>query len=151
MINGFRIGANEGGHQSSDRVYLVNPKTPCVRMLSTAKLSKKYPSKPAGIAPILTGSGSQTEFDVSYRKQRTENFLTGARTAIRTFQFSTLNLALFHVPAGAFSASKTQQHPAARSRQSVECHALSSTGIQNICGTIAFWGTVRSHGIATVI
>lgn len=34
-------------------------------------------------APFLTGSGPQTEFDVTRRKQTTEKFLTGARTAIK--------------------------------------------------------------------
>ena len=35
--------------------------------------------------PFLTGSGSQTEFDVTHSKQRAGKFLTGARTAIRIF------------------------------------------------------------------
>ena len=45
------------------------------------------PQTPANIykwsRPLLTGSGSQTEFDVTPRKQTPEEFLTGARTHIR--------------------------------------------------------------------
>jgi hypothetical protein len=37
--------------------------------------------------PLLTGSAPQTEFDVTYRKQTTEKFLTGARTHIRETRF----------------------------------------------------------------
>jgi hypothetical protein len=37
---------------------------------------------------FLTGSGSQTEFDVTHSKQTTEKFLTGARMHIRNFNFS---------------------------------------------------------------
>jgi hypothetical protein len=33
--------------------------------------------------PLLTGSALQTEFGLTYRKQTTEKFLTGARTHIR--------------------------------------------------------------------
>ena len=33
--------------------------------------------------PFLTGSGSQTEFDVTHSKQTTAQFLTGARTHIK--------------------------------------------------------------------
>src|SRR6202046_5213796 len=39
-------------------------------------------------APLLTGSGSQTEFDVTHSKQTAEKFLTGPRTHIRNFDFS---------------------------------------------------------------
>src|ERR1700735_378707 len=38
-------------------------------------------------APFLTGSASQTEIDVTCSKQTTENFLTGARTAIKQIEF----------------------------------------------------------------
>jgi hypothetical protein len=38
-------------------------------------------------APFLTGSASQTEFDVTHSKQTTGEFLTGARTAIKVAQF----------------------------------------------------------------
>ena len=38
--------------------------------------------------PLLTGSAPQTEFDVTYRKQTTEKFLTGARTHIRETRFA---------------------------------------------------------------
>jgi hypothetical protein len=34
-------------------------------------------------SPFLTGSGPQTEFDVTHSKQTTEKFLTGTRTAIK--------------------------------------------------------------------
>jgi seryl-tRNA synthetase len=39
-------------------------------------------------APLLTGSGSQTEFDVTHSKQTTEKFLTGARMHIKDFDYS---------------------------------------------------------------
>src|ERR1700733_909583 len=42
----------------------------------------------AASAPFLTGSWSQTEFDVTHSKQTTEKFLTGARTHIKDFDFS---------------------------------------------------------------
>src|ERR1700685_1375729 len=42
----------------------------------------------AASAPFLTGSGSQTEIDVTHSKQTTEKFLTGARTHIKDFDFS---------------------------------------------------------------
>jgi seryl-tRNA synthetase len=42
----------------------------------------------AAVAPFLTGSGSQTEFDVTHSKQTTEKFLTGARMHIKDFNFS---------------------------------------------------------------
>jgi len=35
------------------------------------------------LAPFLTGSGPQTEIDVTCTKQTTEKFLTGSRTAIK--------------------------------------------------------------------
>jgi hypothetical protein len=38
-----------------------------------------------GFRPFLTGSAPQTEFVVTHSKQRTGNFLTGARTAIKLF------------------------------------------------------------------
>ena len=37
--------------------------------------------------PLLTGTAPQTEFDLTYRKQTTEKFLTGARTHIRKTRF----------------------------------------------------------------
>jgi hypothetical protein len=39
------------------------------------------------LAPFLTGSASQTEFDVTPTKQKVEKFLTGARTAFKVAQF----------------------------------------------------------------
>src|SRR6202046_344273 len=42
----------------------------------------------AASAPFLTGSGSQTEFDVTHSKQTTEKFLTGARMHIKDFDSS---------------------------------------------------------------
>ena len=39
--------------------------------------------------PFLTGSGSQTEFDVTHSKQTTEKFLTGARMHIKDFEVCT--------------------------------------------------------------
>jgi hypothetical protein len=38
--------------------------------------------------PLLTESDSQTEFSLTYRKQTTEKFLTGARTHIRETRFA---------------------------------------------------------------
>jgi len=38
--------------------------------------------------PLLTGSASQTECDVTHSEQTMEKFLTGARTHIRVFRFS---------------------------------------------------------------
>ena len=43
-----------------------------------------------GFLPFLTGSGSQTEFDVTRSKQRAGKFLTGARTAIKLFKIRQL-------------------------------------------------------------
>jgi hypothetical protein len=43
--------------------------------------------------PLLTGSASQTECDVTHSKQTTGKFLTGARTHIRVFRFSPLSIA----------------------------------------------------------
>jgi hypothetical protein len=42
--------------------------------------------------PLLTGSGSQSEFDVTYSKQTTEKFLTGARTHISQSRFRPIYL-----------------------------------------------------------
>ncbi len=39
------------------------------------------------LAPFLTGSASQTEFDLTHSKQTTGEFLTGARTAFKVSQF----------------------------------------------------------------
>ncbi|MGD0404836.1 MAG: hypothetical protein ABSB66_16760 [Candidatus Acidiferrales bacterium] len=39
------------------------------------------------LAPFLTGSASQTEFDVTPTKQKVEKFLTGARTTFKVAQF----------------------------------------------------------------
>jgi hypothetical protein len=38
--------------------------------------------------PLLTGSALQTEFGLTYRKQTTEKFLTGARTHTRETRFA---------------------------------------------------------------
>ena len=38
--------------------------------------------------PLLTGTAPPTEFDVTYRKQTTGKFLTGARTHIRETRFA---------------------------------------------------------------
>jgi hypothetical protein len=113
MINTTRIVANEGGQQPSEMVYLANWKTPRAQMPPSTRFSPKCPVKLAGIAHILTGSAPQTENDVSYRKQRTEYFLTGSRTAIKNTEFSSRAAQLLSgVSAGSFGASRPQRQAA---------------------------------------
>src|SRR5580704_4535031 len=45
-----------------------------------------------GSRPLLTGSGSQSEFDVTYSKQTTDKFLTGATTHISQSRFRPIYL-----------------------------------------------------------
>src|ERR1700735_414551 len=87
MINRTSIGANEGGQQPSEMEYLAKWETPRAQMPPSTRFSPKYLATPAGNAHILTGSVPQTESDVSYRKQRTEYFLTGARMHFRETRF----------------------------------------------------------------
>ena len=42
--------------------------------------------------PLLTGSGSQSEFDITHSKQTAEKFLTGARTHISQSRFRPIYL-----------------------------------------------------------
>src|ERR1700735_2415038 len=68
--------------------------------------------------PFLTGSGSQTECDVTYSKQTTEKFLTGARTHIKRSTFRTVFrhfspehfAGSAHLPAPFRSDSSTTRH-----------------------------------------
>ena len=152
MINGLRIGANEGGYQPSEMSYPVSRQTPRPHTPPSAKISSKYLTKRAAIAPILTGSGSQTESDVSYRKQRTDNFLTGARTAFRDTAFSRRGARLFVAPQPTVSVARTdRQSVTAASREVVDCVALPQGNIQSLCGTIIFSAIVRPHGISGVV
>jgi hypothetical protein len=143
MINGLRIGANEGGQQPSDGLYLVNSKTPCVRMQTSVKTSR--------FCGQLSRQIQGVETTLSYRKQRTVNCSNSQKIKKWESLFSALIPALFCAPAGAFGATKTRQHPAAAQPDRVHSGALPQTDIQNICGTITIWGTVRSHGISTII
>jgi hypothetical protein len=152
MINELRIGANEGGQQPSEMVYLANWEMPCAQTPPSAKFSRKYLTKSAGIAHILTGSGSQTESDVSYRKQRTDDFLTGARTHFTKFGFSTPGARLFAAPQRMISGPRRRRQPVTEvSREVVNCVALPEGNIQNLCGTIIFSAIVRPHGISSVV
>src|SRR5271154_1457156 len=143
MINGFRIGANEGGQQPSDGLYLVNSKTPRVHMQTSLKTGR--------FCAELNRQTHEVETTLSYRKQRTANCSNRQKIKKWESRFSILNPALFCPPAGAFGATKTQQHPEAARPARVNSGALPPTDTQNICGTISFWGTARSHGTATVI
>jgi hypothetical protein len=58
---------------------------PCPPFLSSS-LAEKRLSISTFPAAFLTGSGSQTEFDVTYSKQTNEKILTGARTHIKLFE-----------------------------------------------------------------
>ena len=62
------------------------------------------------LAPFLTGSASQTEFDVTPTKQKVGKFLTGARTAFKVAQFRPE----FQ------SKSQPQREPDCRSRDAAE-------------------------------
>jgi len=64
------------------------------RELPTKRNSKGSQVRPRNLPqirkwsrPLLTGSALQREFDLTYRKQTTEKFLTGARTHIRETPF----------------------------------------------------------------
>jgi hypothetical protein len=114
MINGLRIGANEGGQQPSERVYLANWETPCARALPMTKFSRKHLTERPEIATSLPGSGKNVECDVTYRKQRTDDFLPGATTAQRRSEFLAPGPTVFAASQRTFSArTKAQQEPAA--------------------------------------
>ena len=152
MINGLRIGANEGGQQPSEMSYPVSRQTPRPHTPPSAKISRKYLAKRAAIAHILTGSGPQTESDVSYRKQRTDDLLTGARTAFRNTAFSRRGGRFFVAPERTISGPRTRrQSVMAASREVVDCVALPQGNIQSLCGTIIFSAIVRPHGISGVV
>jgi hypothetical protein len=93
----------------------------------------------------------EVETTLSYRKQRTANCSNSQNFKKWDWRFSALKPALFCGPAGAFGATKTRQHPAAARPDRFNSGTLPQTDIQNICGTILFWDTVRSHGSSTVI
>jgi hypothetical protein len=143
MINELRIGANEGGQQPSDELYLANPKTPCVQMQTSLKTGR--------FCGELNRQIQEVETTLSYRKQRTANCSNSQKIKKWDSQFSALNRALFCAPATAFGATKSQQHAAAAGPDRFNSGTLPPTDIQIICGTILFWGTVRSHGSSTVI
>jgi hypothetical protein len=143
MINGLRIGANEGGQQPSDCLYLVNPKTPCAHMQTSLKTSR--------FCGELNRQIQEVETTLSYRKQRTATCSNRQKIKKWDSRFSALSPAVFCAPAGAFGATKTQQHLAAARPDRVHSGALPQTDIQIICGTIVFWGIARSHGLSTII
>jgi hypothetical protein len=152
MINGLRIGANEGGQQPSEMKYLANREMPCAHMPPSAKFSRKYLANQAEIANILTGSGSQTENDVSYRKQRTDDFLTETGTAQCGSGFSAPRAKLFAPPERMISGPRRRRQPVTEaSREVVNCVALPLRNIQNLCGTIIFSAIVRPHGISSIV
>src|SRR5580704_16854040 len=147
MINGLRIDANEGGQQPSEMVCLANGEMTCAHMPPWAEFSRKYLAKRAEIVNILTGSGSQTESDVSYRKQRVGRFLTGARTAFKKTQFWPRSVRIFSAPQHMISGQMRRRRTAAEtSREVVNCAALQHGDIQNLCGTIIFSAIERPHG-----
>ncbi len=148
MITRLGSGANEGGQQPSEMEYSANPKTPCANMAPSTKFSRKFLAKRAAITTSLTETGSQTESDVSYRKQRTDDFLTGTRTASWRTEFSASGEPFRRAFPTAFSSKKRQQLHAAPERDTC---APPSADIQNLCGTIIIWGTARSHGTAAII
>ena len=143
MRIGIRIGANEGGQQPSERSYSANSKTPCVHMQTSVKTSR--------FCGKLNRQTQEVESPLSYRKQRTANCSNRQKINKWESRFSVLHQSLFRARANVFSASETRHHTAAQSPQSVECHALPRTGIQNICGTIIFWGIARSHGTTAIL
>ena len=143
MRIGIRIGANEGGQQPSVRAYSAYSKTPRVRMQTSIKTSR--------FCGKLNRQTQEVETALSYRKQRTANCSNRQKINKWDSRFSALHPSLFCARANVFSASETRQHPATHSSQGVECHALPRNGIQNICGTIVFWGTARSHGTTAIL
>jgi len=152
MINGFKIGANEGGQQPSELVCLANREMPCAHMPPSDKISRKYLTKPAATRTSLTETGSQTESDVSYRKQRTDSFLTETRTARCRSGFSAPGARLFAAPQRMISGPRTRRQTVTRaSREEINCVALPQRNIQNLCGTIVFSAIVRPHGISGVV
>jgi hypothetical protein len=152
MINGLRIGANEGGQQPSELSYLEKRKTPCAYMPPSAKFSGKYATKRAAITTSLTETGPQTESDVSYRKQRTEDFLTETGTAQCGSGFSAPRARLFAPPQRMISGPRRRRQPVTEaSREVVNCVALPQRNIQNLCGTIIFSAIVRPHGISSIV
>ena len=58
------------------------------RRPKSAKIEPVVTSKCASGRPLLIGTASQTEFNATHSKQTTEEFLTGAGTCIRIFNFS---------------------------------------------------------------
>jgi hypothetical protein len=145
MINGLGIGANEGGQQPSEMSYSANWETPCARALPMAKFSRKRLTKRPGITTSLTETASQTESDVSYRKQRADYFLTETRTA-------QCGARLFVAPQRMILGPRRGRQAVTEvSREVVECVALPQGDIQSLCGTITIWGTVRSHGTAGIV
>jgi hypothetical protein len=143
MRIGIRIGANEGGQQPSERAYSANLKMPRAPMQTSTKTSRFYVK--------LNRQTQEVETTLSYRKQRTANRSNRQKIDKWKSRFSALHPSIFCAGANVFSASKTHQHPAAQSTQSVECHALPRNGIQNRCGIIIIWGTARSHGTTAIL
>lgn len=152
MINGLRIGANEGGQRPSEMVYLADRETPCAPVPLSAKISRKYLAKLAGIATSLPGSGKNVESDVSYRKQRADFFLPGTRTAQCRPGFLVSGARfLACILAGASNPAVTPKQPAAAPRGTAKYRELPEKSIQNLCGTIVFSAIVRPHGISSAV
>jgi hypothetical protein len=72
----FLTGELAGGERDFE------PKTSGKQPAKLSSLVRKNGVKRLAKRPFLTGSGSQTEIDVTRRKQTTKKFLTGARTHI---------------------------------------------------------------------
>src|SRR5450755_4764052 len=101
MINGLRLGANEGGQEPSDGLYLVNSRTPCAHMQTSLKTSR--------FCEELNRQIQGVETTLSYRKQRTANCSNSQNFKKWDSRFSVLNPALSCAPAGAFRAPEAQQ------------------------------------------
>jgi hypothetical protein len=120
MINGLRIGANEGGQQPSDGLYLVNPKTPCVHMQASLKTSR--------FCGELNRQIQEVETTLSYRKQRTANCSNSQKIKKWDSQFSA-SIGLFFVLQRPLSARRNHSNMPLRQGQigSILAHSRRQT------------------------
>jgi len=134
------------------------------RRPNPAKIEPVVTSKCASGRPLLTGSAPQTEFRATHSKQTTEKFLTGARTHISIFNFSsfvTQNLVQLiqrrrYLTNPGRSSDRASHHisnrhwPANRShrKQTIKPHLtetrISHPGLRNRIST-RFWPKSRSN------
>lgn len=135
MISSFRIGANEGGQQPSERMYLANWESPCA-IAPNGQVIEKLLDQPSRNChksnPFWLTNGKRRKL----QKTKDGRFSNRARPVLRTFRFSALNRAPFC---------------ARPPRKVVEYRALQRRNTQTLCGTIIFSGIVRSHGISSVV